>query len=75
VLRAAGAQLWKYWMAFSHAIGMVMSWVILSVFWVVGIGIYALILQFVRLCTSTSARNAIWENPQPEYPESIRHQF
>ena len=36
-------------MAFSHILGMIMSTIILTILWIVGFGIYAVILKIVTL--------------------------
>jgi len=42
-------QLFRGWMAFSHILGMIMSTIILTILWIVGFGIYAVILKIVTL--------------------------
>ncbi|MBI3331830.1 hypothetical protein HYZ99_02610, partial [Candidatus Peregrinibacteria bacterium] len=41
--------LWSAWMAFSHALGMVMSKIILTILWVVGFGLYGIVLKVIGL--------------------------
>ncbi len=42
-------RLYDAWMVFSKALGRVMSAILLTIFWIVGIGLYAVILKVVAL--------------------------
>ncbi len=42
-------RLYDGWMAFSHALGFVMSKIILTLLWIVGFGLYAIALKVIRL--------------------------
>ncbi|PIR48347.1 hypothetical protein COU80_05250 [Candidatus Peregrinibacteria bacterium CG10_big_fil_rev_8_21_14_0_10_55_24] len=68
---------WIYqgWMAFSHALGRVMSWIILTVVWLTIFGIYGIIVNIVNLLKPKSAPHTYWVDPFPQPPEAMRHQF
>lgn len=42
-------QLYDVWMMFSHALGRVMSFLLLTLLWIIGIGSYALIRKCIML--------------------------
>ena len=52
--------LWSGWMAFSHALGKVMSWIILTMLWIVGFGIYAIIGKIMMLFKRSPVKNSYW---------------
>lgn len=62
------------WMKFSHALGMVMSRILLTILWIVVFGIYAIITRIVSLFTA-SQRKPQWHDVPPEFEGSMRHQF
>ncbi len=62
-------------MAVSHAMGMVMSRIILTLLWIVAFGLYAAIWRIGRLFSRAEKRETYWEDiPQPQ-PDHLRHQF
>ncbi len=48
------------WMAFSKALGRVMSFIILTVLWVVGFGIYGIVKKIMNVVTAKSQTNSYW---------------
>jgi len=68
--------LWKGWMAFSHALGMVMSTVILTVLWIVGFGIYAMVMKLIMLPKRfKKAPDSHWIVVKPDPIENMRYPF
>ena len=63
------------WMAMSHAMGRVVSWILLSILWALVFGVYALIMKSARLFRRSGAPDSYWKPCPPEFPESMRHQF
>ncbi len=69
-------QLYDLWMAFSRALGKVMSFLILTILWIVGFGIYALVLKVIRLMRKDNPASASFWLDVPHSPEdSLRQQF
>ena len=67
-------QIYDAWMGFSRAIGRVVSFVILTVLWIVGFGAYAIIGRLIRKKPSGSP--ATYWLPVVRGPEdSYRNQF
>lgn len=69
---------WMYalWKKFSHYLGMVMSFLILTVLWIVGFGIYAVILKLITLPKRfQSDPDTYWITIEPTTTESMKHQF
>ncbi len=70
---------WFYdaWMAFSHALGMVMSKIILTILWIVGFGTYGIILKIIKLFRSRASPcdDTYWIDVPPLPPDDLHHQF
>ena len=67
--------LYKGWMAFSHALGMVMSKIILTILWLVGFGIYGIILKIYKLFTSKNeTKDSYWIDVSQEQSD-LHRQF
>jgi hypothetical protein len=68
--------LWKAWMAFSHVLGRIMSFLILTVLWIVGFGIYGIIGKIIRLFAKKKETPAsFWIDVPPLGPEHLKRQF
>lgn len=67
--------LYKLWMKFSHALGFVMSRVILTVLWIIGIGIYAILLKIVRLFKKEKSTGTYWIDVPADREENLKYQF
>lgn len=68
--------LWHGWMRFSHAVGLVMSTIILTILWIVGFGIYAIILRIVRIPKIFQKPAAsYWIDVSPDPKEHMRYPF
>lgn len=65
---------YRLWMRFSHALGRVMSAIILTLLWVIGFGIYAFILRIIGLFRRPDPSTE-WRDAPEQSPESMRHQF
>ena len=52
--------IWKGWMAFSHALGMVMSKVILTILWIIAFSVYGIILKVLSI-------RQLWQKPPQTY--------
>jgi len=63
------------WMAFSHVLGRIMSWIILTIVWIVLFGLYGIIMKVVLLFRSRRTSNTYWVDPLPEVPDALTHQF
>jgi hypothetical protein len=61
------------WMKFSHALGFVMSKIMLTIFWTVVFGIYGIILKLIRLVRRPD-RTVHWI-PAGEKPSDLHMQF
>ncbi|MFA7682304.1 MAG: hypothetical protein WCX61_04730 [Candidatus Peribacteraceae bacterium] len=64
--------IWKGWMAFSHALGMVMSKVILTVLWLLVFSIYGIAVKIIAI-------KKLWQKPAKTYwidpPEDAGMQY
>ena len=65
----------KGWMAFSHALGIVMSKIILTILWFVGFGAYAVIIKIIRLVSRRKKQETYWIETPKDYENSMRYQF
>jgi hypothetical protein len=69
---------WIYalWKKFSHVLGIVMSFVILTILWIVGFGIYAIIMRVITLPKRFKPDpDSYWIDCEPTTIESMKHQF
>lgn len=69
---------WLYalWKKFSEVLGTIMSFLILTVLWIVGFGVYAIILQVMTFPKRFAAKPATyWIDAEPTTVESMKHQF
>jgi hypothetical protein len=69
---------WIYalWKKFSHVLGLVMSFLILTILWIVGFGIYSIVLRIITLPKRFSPDpNSYWIDCEPSTAESMKHQF
>ncbi len=67
--------LWSGWMAFSHLLGKVMSFIILTVFWLIGIGIYGIIAKLIKVAKPKKNLQTYWIPSQPQTAEDMQRQF
>jgi uncharacterized membrane protein (DUF373 family) len=62
------------WMAFSRALGKVMSFILLTVVWVVVFGIYGIVLKIIRLFQQEDS-SSTWKEPIPEDAKTMKFSF
>lgn len=68
--------LYKGWMAFSHALGMVMSKIILTLLWIIGFGSYGIVMKVMSLCSKKNLHpETYWVDTPPDFKDSMKHQF
>jgi len=68
-------QIYGLWERFAHVVGIVMSTMILSVFWFVVIGIYAVILKCAGLFRNRVHSETYWIPSEPQTTQSMERQF
>jgi len=63
-------------MILSHAIGVVMSYLVLTILWIFGFGPYAIILKIIRLLsTHKEPPESTWMDATPEDATTMRNPF
>ncbi|OGJ56325.1 hypothetical protein A3D88_01545 [Candidatus Peribacteria bacterium RIFCSPHIGHO2_02_FULL_52_16] len=67
--------LYKAWMAFSHALGMVMSKIILTILWLTAFTIYAVCIKIGALFQKKTKPDSYWVDAQPDFKDSMKYQF
>lgn len=67
--------LWKGWMAFSHVLGMIMSWIILTLLWITAFSIYGIILKVGGLFRSKAPPKSEWVPAAEDFENSMKYQF
>lgn len=67
--------LWNAWMAFAHVLGRVMSFLILTVLWIIGFGIYGIVMKLVRLVKRTPPSGSYWIDAPEEIEGGMKYQF
>ncbi len=68
-------QLWSLWLAFSHALGRVMSVVLLTVLWVTVIGAYGICYKVIMLFRRRRESSSLWVPIPEQGPEDLLQQF
>lgn len=63
------------WMLFSKALGRVMSWILLTILWVVVFGIYAIVLKIIVIFRKQTRPVTYWHDLAIDPPESMRRPF
>lgn len=69
---------WIYalWKKFSHVLGIVMSFLILTVLWIIGFGSYAIIIKILNMRHWGEKKpDTYWIDVEPTTIESMKHQF
>jgi len=68
--------LWHGWMRFSHAVGFVMSTIILTILWIAGFGLYAMMLKIVTFPSRFRKEpNSFWIASEQDPIENMRYPF
>ena len=62
-------------MAFSHALGMVMSKIILTILWLTAFTIYAVCIKIGGLFQKKTKLDSYWVDTQPDFKDSMKYQF
>jgi len=62
-------------MAFSHALGMVMSKIILTILWLTAFTIYAVCIKIGALFQKKTKPDSYWVDAQPDFKDSMKYQF
>jgi hypothetical protein len=65
----------KGWMAFSHVLGLVMSKIILTILWIVGFGMYAIVLKILHLVSFRKKPETYWVDTPKDFENSMKYQF
>ena len=69
---------WIYavWKTFSPVLGVIMSFLILTILWIVGFGIYAIIMKVITIPKRfRNDPDSYWIDCEPTTVESMKHQF
>lgn len=67
--------LWDLWKKFSHILGLIMSWIILTILWIVAFGLYGIVLKIARLFTPHKKYDSYWIDTSPDFSNSMKYQF
>lgn len=69
-------QIYALWEKFSHILGNIMSFIILTVLWIVGFGTYAIIMKIITLPKRFAAEpDTFWIDANVTTADTMRHQF
>ena len=63
------------YLAVSHAIGAVMSRILLTVLWIVVFGIYAILIKCLRIIGVMHPERTGWQSVPTETAEHVHYQF
>lgn len=68
--------LYNLWKKFAHILGIMMSFLILTILWIVGFGIYAIILKVITFPKRFQPEpNSYWIDSELTTIESMKRQF
>ncbi|MFH0770284.1 MAG: hypothetical protein V1926_02805 [Candidatus Peregrinibacteria bacterium] len=67
--------LWQGWKNIGHAIGRVLSFILLTIAWVSIIALYAIALKIAKLFRHHPSPATYWVNPPEEVENGLRYQF
>jgi len=67
--------LWKGWMAFSEVLGKIMSFILLTILWIIGFGLYAIVMKIGVLLRKEERKTSYWLDVPTDFPDSMKHQF
>jgi hypothetical protein len=68
-------QLSAGWMTGSEAMGRIMSWILLTVLWVVLFGVYAVCLKIAALLRKKETPTTYWHPLVQEGPDAMKNPF
>lgn len=68
--------LFEGWMKFSHILGLIMSTIILTILWIVGFGLYAIILKIIMIPSLfKKSPETYWIDIKPDPIENMKYPF
>jgi len=68
--------LYNAWMKFSHVLGLIMSTIILTILWIVGFGLYAIVLRIIHIPRLFKKHpDSYWITTKPTPLEEMRYPF
>ena len=69
--------LYNAWMKFSHVLGVIMSTILLTVLWIVGFGLYAIVLRVMNMffLLKKQKQDTYWKDALPTEKEMLRYPF
>lgn len=66
----------RMWMKFSHALGFIVTTLILTILWIIGFGVYAVILRIVSIPKLfAKAQASYWIDVKAEDHDSMKYPF
>lgn len=69
-------QIFELWKKFSHILGLIMNFIILTILWIVGFGMYAIIIKIITFPKKFASKpNSYWIESEPTSVESMQYQF
>lgn len=63
------------WMKFSHVLGLIVSSILLSVFWALVIGLYGVCIRIATLFHPRESKDTYWVDSEPSTLETLPRQF
>ena len=65
----------KGWMAFAHVLGRIMSTIILTILWIVGFGVYAIVLKIISIRKLWQKKPESYWIDVSEKERNLKYQF
>jgi hypothetical protein len=62
-------------MAFSKALGKVMSAIILTILWIIGFGLYGIVLKIIALTRKEEPKASYWVTLEKNPQDNMKYQF
>ena len=67
--------LWEGWKLFSHTFGRVMSFIILTILWIIGFGVYGIALKIINLFQKKTKPDTYWIDVEKPTDDTLLRQF
>ncbi len=67
-------RLYDAWMRFAHILGRIMSFILLSLLWLFGFGVYGIVLRVVTYLRPKPTLDSYWIDVPPKMADDMRHQ-
>jgi hypothetical protein len=67
--------LYDAWMKFAHVLGRIMSFILLTILWIVGFGLYAIPMKIISIFKRQPNRDTYWVDVPPKIENDMKHQF